>query len=288
MVGCGNSKLSEEMYEDGYKSITNIDISSVVVENMKKYYEEKDMKIECLEMDATSMTFEDKRFDVIIDKGTLDALLCGKNNDIVNSLVREMTRVLKLEGELFIISHGQPKARKELFKKAIDIEKYEFLYSEQRLSDVSQLINIFRSKLKDKPLSQILKDKELLKEAITEFTGLRNKSLAQRILRIKQEMDRKKAQQEAAKNNPPLLDQSKPEEILPKQDNTISQDANTVAKEEEKSETPSSKPENNKDKDEGKSEKADSTQKEEKKPKLEYAPQRQAHCFIYYIKKLTE
>jgi len=31
---------------------------------------------------------------------------------------------------------------------------------------------------------------------------LRNKSLAQRILRIKQEMDRKKAQQEEAKKNP--------------------------------------------------------------------------------------
>lgn len=91
--------------------------------------------------------------------------------------------MLKLQGELFIISHGQPKARKELFKKAIDIDKYEFLYSEQRkrkwmvgsywpwkigLSDISQLINIFRSKLKDKPLSQILKDKELLKESMAE------------------------------------------------------------------------------------------------------------------------
>ena len=39
--------------------------------------------------------------------------------------------MLKLEGELFIISHGQPKARKELFKGAVDINKYEFLYSEQ-------------------------------------------------------------------------------------------------------------------------------------------------------------
>ena len=96
--------------------------------------------------------------------------------------VKYKNRVLKLEGELFIISHGQPKARKELFKGAVDINKYEFLYSEQRtckrflliltygigLSDISQLINIFRSKLKDKPLSQILKDKELLKESLKE------------------------------------------------------------------------------------------------------------------------
>lgn len=34
MAGCGNSRLSEEMYEDGYQSITNIDISRVVVDQM--------------------------------------------------------------------------------------------------------------------------------------------------------------------------------------------------------------------------------------------------------------
>jgi hypothetical protein len=34
MAGCGNSRLSEEMYEDGYRSITNIDISRVVVDQM--------------------------------------------------------------------------------------------------------------------------------------------------------------------------------------------------------------------------------------------------------------
>ena len=34
MAGCGNSRLSEEMHEDGYKNITNIDISRVVVDQM--------------------------------------------------------------------------------------------------------------------------------------------------------------------------------------------------------------------------------------------------------------
>ena len=28
-------------------------------------------------MDATKMSFQDEEFDFIIDKGTLDALLCG-------------------------------------------------------------------------------------------------------------------------------------------------------------------------------------------------------------------
>lgn len=34
MAGCGNSRLSEEMYEDGYTTIANIDISRVVIDHM--------------------------------------------------------------------------------------------------------------------------------------------------------------------------------------------------------------------------------------------------------------
>ena len=34
-LGCGNAIIQEEMYEDGYKSIDNIDISEVCVQQMK-------------------------------------------------------------------------------------------------------------------------------------------------------------------------------------------------------------------------------------------------------------
>ena len=34
MAGAGNSRLSEDMYEDGYQTITNIDISRVVVDQV--------------------------------------------------------------------------------------------------------------------------------------------------------------------------------------------------------------------------------------------------------------
>lgn len=40
------------------------------------------------------MKYDDKSFDVVIDKGTLDALACGKNN-IPNVLIKEMLRVAK-------------------------------------------------------------------------------------------------------------------------------------------------------------------------------------------------
>ena len=35
-IGAGNSRLSEEMYDDGYQSITNIDISATVITAMKE------------------------------------------------------------------------------------------------------------------------------------------------------------------------------------------------------------------------------------------------------------
>lgn len=34
MVGCGNSRLSEDMFDDGFTTLTNIDVSRVVVEQM--------------------------------------------------------------------------------------------------------------------------------------------------------------------------------------------------------------------------------------------------------------
>ena len=38
MVGCGNSRMSEEMAEmDGYQSVTNMDISAIVLEKMKQH-----------------------------------------------------------------------------------------------------------------------------------------------------------------------------------------------------------------------------------------------------------
>ena len=35
--------------------------------------------MEWLTMDATEMTFEDKKFDYVIDKGTMDALIAGRD-----------------------------------------------------------------------------------------------------------------------------------------------------------------------------------------------------------------
>jgi 2-polyprenyl-3-methyl-5-hydroxy-6-metoxy-1,4-benzoquinol methylase len=75
ILGCGNAEFSEDMYDDGYTNMHNIDISSVVIEQMK--FRNKDRsKMTWDVMDVTDMKgFGDEEFDMAIDKSTIDALL---------------------------------------------------------------------------------------------------------------------------------------------------------------------------------------------------------------------
>lgn len=55
MVGCGNSKLSIQMWEAGYKDIINIDISPSVIQQMKTQFPQMIWEV----MDATKMSYKD-------------------------------------------------------------------------------------------------------------------------------------------------------------------------------------------------------------------------------------
>lgn len=67
-------------------------------------------------MDATDMnSISDQTFDVIIDKGTLDALISGHNIDICVKMLKESMRVLKKNGQFILITYGSPQGRKKFF-----------------------------------------------------------------------------------------------------------------------------------------------------------------------------
>ncbi len=77
VLGCGNAEFSEDMYDDGYQNIVNVDISSVVIEQMRlRNAARKSMTYEV--MDVRNMAYPDNTFDIAVDKSTIDALLCGE------------------------------------------------------------------------------------------------------------------------------------------------------------------------------------------------------------------
>jgi len=115
MVGCGNSRLSEEMIGDGYSTnFINIDISSVVIESMKKRCPNLNWQV----MDVTKMAYENEHFGAVIDKGTLDAILCGEGSaQTSEKMLADIARVLKPDGVFVCITYGQPSNRLHYLKK---------------------------------------------------------------------------------------------------------------------------------------------------------------------------
>nr|GEW46395.1 methyltransferase-like protein 13 [Tanacetum cinerariifolium] len=119
VVGCGNSAFSEGMSKDGYTDIVNIDISSVVIEAMKKKYSDSP-HLKYMEMDVRDMkAFEAGSFDAVIDKGTLDSLLCGHNSKLnAAKMLDEIDRVLKKDGVYVLITYGIPAYRLRLLRES--------------------------------------------------------------------------------------------------------------------------------------------------------------------------
>ncbi|CAM8970710.1 unnamed protein product [Rhodiola kirilowii] len=112
MVGCGNAVISEDMVNDGYEDITNIDISSVAIDLMRAKYE-LTPQLKYLQMDVRDMSFfSDDTFDSIIDKGTLDSLMCGSSAILSSTqMLGEVCRLLKPGGIYMLITYGDPTVR---------------------------------------------------------------------------------------------------------------------------------------------------------------------------------
>jgi len=111
VLGCGNAEFSEDIYDDGFHNIKNIDISETVISCMQLRNQTKvGMTYEI--MDVRDLKYPDKHFDIAIDKSTIDALLCGDNSFLnVAMMTKEVQRVLKTGGIYMVISYGAPENR---------------------------------------------------------------------------------------------------------------------------------------------------------------------------------
>ncbi|CAH0726326.1 unnamed protein product, partial [Brenthis ino] len=104
--GCGNSSLSADLYDVGYRNITNIDVSEVVIKQMNAVNVHR-TNMKFIFMDALNTTFENDEFNVVLDKGTLDALMpddLEETNIRINKYFAEIKRILKMGGRFICIS----------------------------------------------------------------------------------------------------------------------------------------------------------------------------------------
>lgn len=114
-IGCGDSPLLTGMLDSGHTGkLHAIDFSRSIIE---KVIEDQaklapiSVSITYLEMDARKLIYDQDTWDTVIDKGTMDAMLCDKITGFTNgrALVSEACRVLKkARGTIVFISHIQP------------------------------------------------------------------------------------------------------------------------------------------------------------------------------------
>lgn len=107
IVGCGNSTVSMCLYDAGHRNITNIDISHIVIKQMRDINATIRPQLVYEHMDATQMAYADNTFSVILDKGTLDALMPDTKEGTVsnvNKYFKEITRILRNGGRYICIS----------------------------------------------------------------------------------------------------------------------------------------------------------------------------------------
>ena len=103
-VGCGTSKLCEELIKEGkFKNVYGIDFSYNAINTMKERDEMNGLNY--MVMDATNMHFEDGFFSCALDKGTIDAVMSGNTGlQTAKKILSEVYRVLSSKGVFVIVS----------------------------------------------------------------------------------------------------------------------------------------------------------------------------------------
>lgn len=108
--------------------MTSCDYSPVVINKMKERCSEK-TSMKCTVASEVSlvgdvedihhMSYPDESFDVVIDKGTLDAIICGDEATCFpDKVLLEVNRVLKKDGVYICITFGMPENRMDYFQKS--------------------------------------------------------------------------------------------------------------------------------------------------------------------------
>lgn len=125
-LGCGNSRLSMDMFHDGITQITCSDLSPIAVQQMQKRLEEENCTgVTVAVADMLNLPFQDNAFDVVIEKGCMDVLFVNSGDPwnpkpetrkSVSSMLESVHRVLSPNGVFISISFGQPHFRRLLFE----------------------------------------------------------------------------------------------------------------------------------------------------------------------------
>ena len=110
-LGCGNSTMSFNLYNLGYKNITAIDFSYNVINQMKKTYENTSINYMQCDFNRLNEYFNQNEFNMIIEKAGLDSIATKNSPEVPEKLVNiyeKIYYVLKNNGIILSMSSKNP------------------------------------------------------------------------------------------------------------------------------------------------------------------------------------
>jgi endothelin-converting enzyme len=106
-IGCGNSLLHAQLAAAG-ANMTSVDFAASVVAQMADRFPVGRFLV----ADARALPFLDASFDLVVEKGTIDALAAGSSGDL-EKVVAEASRVLRPGGRFISVGFAEREPVKE-------------------------------------------------------------------------------------------------------------------------------------------------------------------------------
>ncbi|ETV77274.1 hypothetical protein, variant 1 [Aphanomyces astaci] len=108
VLGCGTSALGADLRKSGFHHITCVDFSGAAIRSMMARLGTTTQNlppIQYLQMDVRDMSaLADNSFDVVIDKGVLDSVVCDVSNSVgATKMIAEVRRVLQAKSSVFFV-----------------------------------------------------------------------------------------------------------------------------------------------------------------------------------------
>jgi SAM-dependent methyltransferase len=120
-VGCGTSSMSTDLLGDGFTKVYSIDFSDVVIKHVLTT-NRADPRVQWSVADCTNLTFPDRSIEYVFDKGTFDCLTTSPNAvNKVATYLKNVVRVLAVDGCFVLVSFGSPLTRARYFKSVENI-----------------------------------------------------------------------------------------------------------------------------------------------------------------------
>eukprot|EP00658_Telonema_sp_P-2_P018577 TRINITY_DN17286_c0_g1_i2.p1 TRINITY_DN17286_c0_g1~~TRINITY_DN17286_c0_g1_i2.p1 ORF type:complete len:223 (-),score=51.73 TRINITY_DN17286_c0_g1_i2:355-1023(-) len=115
ILGCGNSKLPEDMADNGFNSIIGLDWSEVVIAKMQERCADRtgiEWKTADVVDPESMKQIPDQSQDVVIDKALFDCLMSRPDStDSVLGMLEQVQRILATGGLYILVTHGDVESR---------------------------------------------------------------------------------------------------------------------------------------------------------------------------------